>query len=192
MWKMLPLVKILKKKDEESFRGSIAKKGRKKLPKRRFISFFTTNIPSKRNPHKYKSNKASRRRRRRRRRTRERGTREDSATDMPRYYCEYCDAYLTHDSATVRRQHISGFKHKANVRNYYLQFTDFNTNPNATMTTPTTMMPPNAMAMPGMMMGGGGVGGGGGGQMMPPPSMMPPRMMMGQQQPQSMMPPPKY
>ena len=100
---------------------------------------------------------------------------------MPRYYCEYCDAYLTHDSATVRRQHISGFKHKANGRNYYLQFTDFNTNPNATMTTPTTMMPPNAMAMPGMMMGGGG-----GGHMMPPP------MMMGQQQPQSMMPPPKY
>ena len=111
---------------------------------------------------------------------------------MPRYYCEYCDAYLTHDSATVRRQHISGFKHKANVRNYYLQFTDFNTNPNATMTTPTTMMPPNAMAMPGMMLGVGGVGVGGGGQMMPPTTLMPPPMMMGQQQPQSMMPPPKY
>ena len=120
-------------------------------------------------------------------REREREQKRVSTTDMPRYYCEYCDAYLTHDSATVRRQHISGFKHKANVRNYYLQFTDFNTNPNATMTTPTTMMPPNAMAMPGMMMGGGG-----GGQMMPPPSMMPPPMMMGQQQPQSMMPPPKY
>ena len=40
-------------------RGSIAKKKnrknqskkRKKLPKRRFISFFTTNIPSKHNPY---------------------------------------------------------------------------------------------------------------------------------------------
>ena len=148
-------------------------------------------IQEKKKADKYKSNKAARRRRRRRR-TRERENKRISTTDMPRYYCEYCDAYLTHDSATVRRQHISGFKHKANVRNYYLQFTDFNTNPNATMTTPTTMMPPNAMAMPGMMMGVGGVGVGGGGQMMPPTTLMPPPMMMGQQQPQSMMPPPKY
>ena len=203
MWKMLPLVNS-EEEGEEFFakwvdcqKGEkIAKinptKKRKKLPKRRFISFFTTNIPSKHNPHKCKSNKAARRRRRRRRRTREREREQKriSTTDMPRYYCEYCDAYLTHDSPTVRRQHISGFKHKANVRNYYLQFTDFNTNPNATMTTPTTMMPPNAMAMPGMMMGGGGVGGGG--QMMPPTTLMPPPMLMGQQQPQSMMPPPKY
>jgi len=99
---------------------------------------------------------------------------------MTRYYCEYCDAYLTHDSATVRRQHISGFKHKANVRNYYLQFTNFQQN--------VQNMPP-PMAMPGMM---------GGGQQMPG-MMMPPPMMMGQQQqpPQQppqmmMMPPPKY
>ena len=98
---------------------------------------------------------------------------------MTRYYCEYCDAYLTHDSATVRRQHISGFKHKANVRNYYLQFTNFQQN--------AQNMPP-PMAMPGMM---------GGGQQMPG-MMMPPPMMMGQQQqppqqpPQMMMPPPKY
>ena len=38
---------------------------------------------------------------------------------MPRYYCDYCDAYLTHDSASVRKQHNIGFKHKANVRAYY-------------------------------------------------------------------------
>ena len=31
---------------------------------------------------------------------------------MPRYYCDYCDAYLTHDSASVRKQHSQGFKHK--------------------------------------------------------------------------------
>ncbi|CAL5194402.1 unnamed protein product [Lathyrus oleraceus] len=41
---------------------------------------------------------------------------------MPRYYCDYCDTYLTHDSPSVRKQHNSGYKHKANVRSYYLQF----------------------------------------------------------------------
>jgi len=41
---------------------------------------------------------------------------------MPRYYCDYCDAYLTHDSRSVRKQHCSGFKHKANVRAYYQVF----------------------------------------------------------------------
>mmetsp|Transcript_7356 Transcript_7356/g.25319 ORF Transcript_7356/g.25319 Transcript_7356/m.25319 type:complete len:124 (-) Transcript_7356:94-465(-) len=41
---------------------------------------------------------------------------------MPRYYCDYCDAYLTHDSASVRKQHVTGFKHKANVRAYYALF----------------------------------------------------------------------
>lgn len=75
---------------------------------------------------------------------------------MPRYYCDYCDAYLTHDSVgcemvwewrhramvlraqrqctlvftreagslqvVVRKQHNSGYKHKANVKAYYGQF----------------------------------------------------------------------
>mmetsp|Transcript_10603 Transcript_10603/g.48710 ORF Transcript_10603/g.48710 Transcript_10603/m.48710 type:complete len:90 (-) Transcript_10603:974-1243(-) len=41
---------------------------------------------------------------------------------MPRYYCDYCDAHLTHDSPSVRKQHNAGYKHKANVRNYYMQF----------------------------------------------------------------------
>eukprot|EP00887_Chlorella_sp_A99_P004062 scaffold11.g4062.t1 len=41
---------------------------------------------------------------------------------MPRYYCDYCDAYLTHDSPVVRKQHNSGYKHKANVKAYYSQF----------------------------------------------------------------------
>lgn len=41
---------------------------------------------------------------------------------MPRYYCDYCDAYLTHDSASVRKQHNSGFKHKSNFKAYYLQY----------------------------------------------------------------------
>ncbi|XP_010265587.1 PREDICTED: U1 small nuclear ribonucleoprotein C-like isoform X2 [Nelumbo nucifera] len=41
---------------------------------------------------------------------------------MPRYYCDYCDTYLTHDSPSVRNQHSAGYKHKANVRSYYQQF----------------------------------------------------------------------
>ncbi|KAA8548532.1 hypothetical protein F0562_000201 [Nyssa sinensis] len=47
---------------------------------------------------------------------------------MPRYYCDYCDTYLTHDSLrilcypSVRKQHNAGYKHKANVRSYYQQF----------------------------------------------------------------------
>ncbi|GAV79072.1 zf-U1 domain-containing protein, partial [Cephalotus follicularis] len=38
------------------------------------------------------------------------------------YYCDYCDTYLTHDSPSVRKQHNAGYKHKANVRQYYQQF----------------------------------------------------------------------
>ncbi|GAA0159252.1 hypothetical protein LIER_16074 [Lithospermum erythrorhizon] len=41
---------------------------------------------------------------------------------MPRYYCDYCDTYLTHDSPSVRKQHNAGYKHKANVRTYYQQY----------------------------------------------------------------------
>ncbi|CAA0834791.1 U1 small nuclear ribonucleoprotein C [Striga hermonthica] len=41
---------------------------------------------------------------------------------MPRYYCDYCDTYLTHDSPSVRKQHNSGYKHKANIRAYYQKF----------------------------------------------------------------------
>jgi ribosomal protein L44E len=35
---------------------------------------------------------------------------------MPRYYCDYCDAHLTHDSNSVRKQHNAGFKHKVRER----------------------------------------------------------------------------
>uniref|UniRef100_A0A0B6YBN8 U1 small nuclear ribonucleoprotein C n=1 Tax=Arion vulgaris TaxID=1028688 RepID=A0A0B6YBN8_9EUPU len=38
---------------------------------------------------------------------------------MPKYYCDYCDTYLTHDSPSVRKTHCSGRKHKENVRLYY-------------------------------------------------------------------------
>ena len=43
---------------------------------------------------------------------------------MPKYYCEFCDAWLAHDSQGVRKQHNTGFKHLANVRAYYTCFLD--------------------------------------------------------------------
>jgi len=38
---------------------------------------------------------------------------------MPKYFCDYCDTYLTHDSPSVRKTHCSGRKHKENVKFYY-------------------------------------------------------------------------
>eukprot|EP01112_Ceratiomyxa_fruticulosa_P019317 TRINITY_DN6306_c0_g1_i5.p1 TRINITY_DN6306_c0_g1~~TRINITY_DN6306_c0_g1_i5.p1 ORF type:complete len:265 (-),score=52.38 TRINITY_DN6306_c0_g1_i5:100-894(-) len=38
---------------------------------------------------------------------------------MPKYYCDYCDIFLTHDSPSVRKSHNEGFKHKSAVRTYY-------------------------------------------------------------------------
>jgi U1 small nuclear ribonucleoprotein C len=41
---------------------------------------------------------------------------------MPKYYCDYCDIFLTHDSPSVRKSHNEGWKHKAAVKAYYSQF----------------------------------------------------------------------
>ncbi|KAJ1823500.1 U1 small nuclear ribonucleoprotein C [Coemansia sp. RSA 2703] len=38
---------------------------------------------------------------------------------MPRYYCDYCDIFLTHDSSSVRQAHNSGWKHVNQVAAYY-------------------------------------------------------------------------
>jgi len=38
---------------------------------------------------------------------------------MPKYYCDYCDTYLTHDSPSVRKTHCAGRKHKDNVKFFY-------------------------------------------------------------------------
>lgn len=38
---------------------------------------------------------------------------------MPKYFCDYCDAYLTHDSPSVRKTHCAGRKHRDNVKFYY-------------------------------------------------------------------------
>ncbi|XP_012890363.1 PREDICTED: U1 small nuclear ribonucleoprotein C-like [Dipodomys ordii] len=38
---------------------------------------------------------------------------------MPKFYCDYCETYLTHDSPSVRKTHYSGRKHKENIKDYY-------------------------------------------------------------------------
>jgi U1 small nuclear ribonucleoprotein C len=38
---------------------------------------------------------------------------------MPKYYCDYCDTHLTHDSPSVRKTHCNGRRHKENVKLYY-------------------------------------------------------------------------
>jgi len=44
------------------------------------------------------------------------------AGEGTQYFCEYCDVYLTHDSAAVRKQHNDGNRHRMNVAEYYKQF----------------------------------------------------------------------
>uniref|UniRef100_A0A1I8IEV0 U1 small nuclear ribonucleoprotein C n=2 Tax=Macrostomum lignano TaxID=282301 RepID=A0A1I8IEV0_9PLAT len=38
---------------------------------------------------------------------------------MPKFYCDYCDTFLTHDSRSVRKTHCSGRHHRDAVRMYY-------------------------------------------------------------------------
>jgi U1 small nuclear ribonucleoprotein C len=38
---------------------------------------------------------------------------------MPKFYCDYCDIFLTHDSMRVRNDHNAGWKHKMHLQNYY-------------------------------------------------------------------------
>lgn len=41
--------------------------------------------------------------------------------NMPKYFCDYCDVYLTHDSMSVRKAHNNGRNHLRNVVDYYQQ-----------------------------------------------------------------------
>ena len=38
---------------------------------------------------------------------------------MPRFYCEYCDIFLTRDSKEGRRAHNIGWRHRLAVREHY-------------------------------------------------------------------------
>jgi U1 snRNP-specific protein C len=41
---------------------------------------------------------------------------------MPKYYCEYCNIYLTHSSPAGRKQHAHGRKHINNKIEYFTEF----------------------------------------------------------------------
>ncbi|KAH3659972.1 hypothetical protein OGAPHI_007177 [Ogataea philodendri] len=38
---------------------------------------------------------------------------------MPKYYCDYCKSYLTHDSLSVRKSHLQGRNHLSFYCEYY-------------------------------------------------------------------------
>lgn len=38
---------------------------------------------------------------------------------MPKYYCDYCKSYLTHDTMSVRKSHLSGRNHIRLYCQYY-------------------------------------------------------------------------
>ncbi|KAF2110723.1 U1 zinc finger-domain-containing protein [Lophiotrema nucula] len=46
---------------------------------------------------------------------------------MPKFFCDYCDVYLTHDSMSVRKAHNSGRNHLRNVQQYYEQISSEHT-----------------------------------------------------------------
>jgi len=84
---------------------------------------------------------------------------------MPKYYCDYCDTYLTHDSPSVRKTHNNGRKHKDNVKFYYAKWMEDQAQALIDQTIKQAEKSTKGMPMP-MPMG-----------MMPPPGMMPPGMM---------------
>ncbi|ETW10522.1 hypothetical protein H310_00806 [Aphanomyces invadans] len=111
---------------------------------------------------------------------------------MPRYYCDYCDTYLTHDSQAGRKQHNRGWKHRENVKLYYeavIQGQGATMTPGAWLrpdaSRPPAPRPPLMMSMrPPMAMGMNPMGIG----------MQPPPMMMGMRPPPpmgGMFPPPR-
>ena len=45
-----------------------------------------------------------------------------SSGEMGRFYCDYCDAFLTNDSAKGRKQHLHGVKHRELMKQFYTPF----------------------------------------------------------------------
>jgi len=84
---------------------------------------------------------------------------------MPRYYCDYCDTHLTHDSPSVRKTHNQGRKHKDAVKLYYMNWLEQEAQ---NMIDQTTAAFKVGQPRPGMLPP----------PMMPPPGMMPPPMAM--------------
>lgn len=75
---------------------------------------------------------------------------------MPKYYCDYCDVFLTHDSQAGRKQHNHGRRHQENVRQFYASFLAHNVQappPAGPMTfvqLPEGSVPTSLPGMPGM------------------------------------------
>merc|ERR1712062_765224 len=65
----------------------------------------------------------------------------DCLTDMPKYYCDYCDTFLTHDSPSVRKTHNAGRKHKDNVRTFYQEWLEKQTQSLMDRSRPMTGIP---------------------------------------------------
>lgn len=94
---------------------------------------------------------------------------------MPKYYCDYCDTYLTHDSPSVRKTHCIGRKHRDNVKFYYQKWMEEQAQNLIDATTaafkagkiaqnPFSAPPPNMTAVPPPAFAGPPPG-----RMMPPP-----------------------
>jgi U1 small nuclear ribonucleoprotein C len=114
---------------------------------------------------------------------------------MPKYYCDYCDTYLTHDSPSVRKTHCTGRKHKDNVKFYYQKWMEEQAQHLIDATTAAFKagkIPQNPFAAGPPKPGGVNI---------PPPGLpprpgmppgmtnqMPPMMMMGMRPPPNMMP----
>ncbi|XP_027849650.2 U1 small nuclear ribonucleoprotein C [Aphis gossypii] len=126
---------------------------------------------------------------------------------MPKYYCDYCDTYLTHDSPSVRKTHCQGRKHKDNVKFYYQKWMEEQAQnlidattaaykagkigmkgvcippPNMGQAAPQMPMPPGSIMPPGQMPMGAPP------MMSMPPMMRPPMGQMPMGAPPPMMPP---
>merc|ERR1711962_1481588 len=101
---------------------------------------------------------------------------------MPKYYCDYCDTYLTHDSPSVRKTHCAGRKHKENVKFYYQKWMEEQAQSLIDATTAAF----KAGKLPGGVPGPGGVSIPPPMNMRPgmgPPPGMPPHPMMGPPRP---------
>lgn len=88
-----------------------------------------------------------------------------------KYYCDYCDTYLTHDSPSVRKTHCNGRKHKENVKFYYQKWMEEQAQSLIDATTAAFKagkIPANPFAAGGMRPPGGVA-------IPPPPSMQGPR-----------------
>ena len=104
---------------------------------------------------------------------------------MPKYFCDYCDTYLTHDSPSVRKTHCAGRKHKENVKFYYQKWMEEQAQNLIDATT--------AAFKAGKLPNAGGPPGHPGGVAIPPPAMMggPPGMRPPMGPPGGMMGPPR-